>query len=128
MTKFLIPSLLIFGLSERLLKAPSIQKMDQIKQNEFEIKKTIHLCRQQLKKKKIPLACYQIRSVSKDLKQYLDKKCSEISPESMTLHEVSNALKDQRVSPQCLKILEEKEKILKYQRQDLFVEELFKAR
>jgi len=126
MTKFLSP-LLILGLSEALLKAPSVRKIDQIKQDYFEEKKKIHLCQRQLKKNKVPADCYQIRGLSEDLKQYLNKKCSEAPLESMKLHEISNLLKNQKISPQCLKVLEEKEKILKYQNHDLIIERLLKS-
>ena len=126
MTQFLIPPLLILGFSEYLMKAPSIQNIDQMKQNYLDEKKKIHLCQQQLQKNKIPTACYQISNSPEELKQHLDKKCSEIPLESMKLHEISNLLKNQRISSQCLKVLEEKEKILRYQQQDFLIKELLK--
>lgn len=127
MTKFLIPSLLILGLSENFLKAPSIQKIDQIKQNKVEERKIIYLCRQQLKKNKIPSACYQISDLPENLKQYLDKKCSEVPLESIKLQEISDLLKNQRISSQYLKNLREKEKILQYQQQDSAIEQFLKS-
>lgn len=127
MTKFLIPSLLIFGLSENFLEAPSIQKIDQIKQDKVKERKIAYLCQQQLKKNKIPSACYQINDLPENLKQYLDKKCLEVPLESMKLHEISDLLKNQRMSSQCLKNLREKEKILQYQQQDLAIEQFLKS-
>lgn len=126
MTKFVIFPFLISGLAEQLFKAPSVQKMEQIKQNELEKRKTKYLCQKQLEKNKIPESCYQISPLSKSFKNYLDKKCSKTPLESIKIHEISHLLKNRKVSRKCWKILKEKEKILKYQKQDFSQEPFLK--
>lgn len=119
MTKFVILPLLISGLSEQLFKAPSFQELEQIKQNYLEKRKQKYLCQKQLEKNKIPESCYQISPLFENFKEYLDEKCSKTPLESIKLHEISHLLKNRKVSRQCWNVLKEKEKILKYQKQDL---------
>ena len=126
MIKFFISPLLILGLTEHLFKAPSIQEINQIKRDYSEKRRQVHLCQKQLEKNKIPKSCYKISSLSKDFKKHLNKKCAETPLESLKLHEISDLLKNRKISPQCLKSLEEKEKILRYQQQDRPVGELLK--
>ena len=124
MIKFVIFPFLISGLAEDLFKTSSFKEIDQVKQNYLEKRTQYYLCQKQLEKNKIPESCYQISPLSEDFKKYLDRKCTETPLESIKLHEISNLLKNRKVSPQCLKILEEKEKILKYQQQDIYSEKV----
>ncbi len=126
MVKLLISPLFVFGLTEQLIKASSIQEIEKRKQSHLEKSTLTHLCQKQLEKNKIPISCYRITPLSRDLKKYLDKQCTKAPLESIKLHEISHFLKNEAISPQCLKVLEEKEKILKYQQQNSPLKDLLK--
>ena len=126
MTKFVILPFLISGLAEQLFKAPSFQELEQIKQNYSKTKKQKYLCQKQIEKNKIPESCYQIKPLSKNFRKYLDEKCSKTSLESIKLHKISHLLKNLKISRQCRKFLKEKEKILKYHKQNFSLESFLK--
>ncbi len=128
MVKLFISPFLILSFTEYLLKAPSTQDLEQRKQSYLEKRKQIYLCQKQLEKNTIPESCYQISPLSENFRKYLDKKCEEIPLESIKLHKISNLLKNQKISSKCLKSLEEKEKILRYQQQDLPLKEFLKQK
>ena len=124
MTKFLILPFLLSGLAEQLFKAPSLQELEQIKQNYSEKITQRYLCQKQLEKNKIPESCYQIKPLFENFKEYLDERCSKTPLESIKLPEISQLLKNHKVSRKCWNILKEKEKILKYQKQDFSLKKI----
>ena len=112
--------ILIATLQTSIMQSQSIEELYQIKRANFRNKYLVQLCKTQLKKNRIPSACYEISSARKNQEflSYLNEQCQNLKLENLTLPIVSKALENKSLSPNCLSFLKKQERILIYQKSD----------
>ena len=111
--KFLIP-LFVFS-AQGSLKSRSLEEHILHQKNQFQEKFLSHLCKKQIKKNKIPSACYQIAGQDQKFLNFLDEKCLEAEKEVFSLKSLFSILKNSSISEKCRRFLLKKKEILNYQ-------------
>ena len=117
---------IVLSLGGQIMEALSIQKIEKIKKDYEYSKQTETLCLRRLERNQIPSICYQIKRKDALYHSYLDEKCLNTPLQSMTLNQISKALKAPNVSTKCLNFIKKSKKILKYQNQNFIPKETIK--
>ena len=108
------------SLSQGIWQSTSLEKMEKIKEDQRKDRIVLQACRLQLKSDKFPKHCFSNKEFYKLFQKYFDQKCMEANWSA--LNKMIPFLKDENMSPDCLKKIAESKKIQSYQSQDQIVE------
>ena len=118
-------TLLFFSSSahEEWMKAQNLRELHQIIRNQKEYEKLKILCQLQLKKKIIPVSCYEWIKIKPLLQQnqslaFLDEKCKEFSAYLRNPKKIIEILYSKHLSPFCRKTISQQKKMIEYQLRD----------
>ena len=117
---------------ENWLKARTVQELDQMMERGRNQEYLKTFCLLQLRKNKIPGACYQwmvqkklVKERKSHLFSYLDERCQVALLKEPSLKSVNQALKIHELSSFCRKNLEKRREIMEYRLRDSAPSQLF---
>lgn len=118
-------TLLVFSSSaqEEWMKAQNLKELQKIIKNQKERTELKVLCRLQLQKKIIPVACYEWIKVKpfpsqKPARAFLDEKCKEFSSSLRNPEKIIEILYSKHLSLFCRKTISQQKKMIEYQLRD----------
>ena len=105
------------------MKAQNLRELHQIIRNQKKYKKLKVLCRRQLRKKIIPVACYGWIKIKPLYQQkpslaFLDEKCQEFSTSLRNPKKITEILHSKHLSPFCRRTISQQKKMIEYQLRD----------
>lgn len=105
------------------MQAQNLRELHQIIKNQKEYEKLKMFCQLQLKKKIIPVACYEWIKINplqqkKQSLAFLDEKCKEFSAHLRNPLKMIEILYSKHLSPFCRKIISQQKKMIEYQLRD----------
>lgn len=105
------------------MKANNLSELHQLIKNQKKSENLKLLCFFQLKKKKIPVACYErmketFLDEQKQFLAYLNEKCKEFSVFLKNPQKITQILNSKYLSPFCRKTVRQQKKMIEYQLRD----------